>query len=137
MADRPFNDKSFQQYLNEDKLMGSRCKKCGALYAPPRPLCVKCHSTDMDWVQMNGKGCLAAFTGIYVGPPYMIAEGFDRQHPYVSGVVELDEKVRVDARIEGVDANKPETIKVGMPLKVKFQHKGEGDQAKTVLIFTP
>jgi len=136
MADKPFSDMSFQQFLNEEKLMGSRCKKCGALYAPPRPVCIKCHSRDMEWVELQGKGQLAAFTCIAVGPPYMIAEGYDRQHPYVTGVVQLAEGVRVDSRIEGVDATKPETIKVGQPLKVKFLHRGEGEKAKTVLIFT-
>jgi uncharacterized OB-fold protein len=36
MEERPFSDISFKEYLNEDKLMGSRCKKCQAFYAPPR-----------------------------------------------------------------------------------------------------
>ncbi len=136
MADRPISDISFRQFLNEDKLMGSKCKKCGTLYAPPRPVCIKCHSQEMEWVELQGKGKLAAFTIIAVGPPYMIAEGYDRQHPYVTGVVQLADGVRVDARIEGVDASKPEAIKIGLPLKVKFLHRGEGEKAKTVLIFT-
>ena len=53
------------------------------------------------------------------------------------GVVELDEGTRVDARIEGVDASKQETIKVGMPLKVKFFDRGEGQNARTFLAFEP
>jgi uncharacterized OB-fold protein len=91
----------------------------------------------MEWVEMKGNGRLAAYTSIFVGPPYMIAEGFDRKHPYVSGVVALDEGVKVDARIEGVDGTKPESIKVGTPFKVKFTHRGEGEKTKTILTFTP
>jgi len=52
-------------------------------------------------------------------------------------VVELDEGTRVDARIEGVDARNPETIKVGMPLHVDYLHRGEGDNLKTFLAFKP
>lgn len=136
MEERPFTDFSYQQFLNEEKLMGSKCRKCGALYAPPRPICISCHGTDMEWVEMKGKGQLYAFTSIAVGPGFMIAEGFDRKNPYISGVVKLEEGVRVDARIEGVDGNKPETIKIGTPLTVRFLHRGEGEDIKTYLAFT-
>ena len=84
---------------------------------------------------MNGKGKLNAFTCIAIGPPFMVAEGYNRDHPYCSGVVELQEGPRVDARIEGLDTNAPETIKIGMPLKVKFLHRGEGENLKTYLAF--
>lgn len=137
MEERPFSDISYEQFLREEKLMGSRCKECGALFVPPRSICVKCFSSEMEWVEMKGKGRLAAFTCISVGLPFMIAEGYDRKHPYCSGVVELEEGGRVDARIEGVDANKPEDIKIGMPLSVKFLHRGEGENAETYLAFRP
>ena len=137
MEERAFSDISYRQFLNEEKLMGSKCKKCGTLFAPPRPICTKCFSSEMEWVEMKGKGKLAAFTCIAVGPPFMIKEGYDRQHPYCSGVVELEEGVRVVSRVEGVDTTKPETIKVGMPLTVEFLHRGEGENLKTFLAFKP
>ena len=128
---------SFNQFLNEEKLMGSRCKKCGVLSLPPRSICIKCYATEMEWVEMKGKGKLAAFTCISVGPPFMIAEGYDRKRPYCSGVVALEEGTRVVARIEGVDGSKPETIKIGAPLQVEFLHRGEGDNLTTFLAFKP
>jgi uncharacterized OB-fold protein len=91
----------------------------------------------MDWIEMKGKGKLAAFTSISIGPPFMIREGYDRKHPYVSGVVELEEGVKVVARIEGVDGSKPETIKIGMPLQVQFLHRGEVGNSTTFLAFRP
>ena len=137
MEGRPFNDISYERFLSEDKLMGSKCKKCGVLSVPPRSICVKCYGSEMEWVEMKGKGRLAAFTSIAVGPPFMIKEGYDRKHPYVCGVVELEEAVRVVARIEGVDGTKPETIKIGTLLQVEFLHRGEGENATTFLAFRP
>ena len=134
MDDRPFSDISFDKYLNEDKLMGCRCKQCNALSVPPRPICINCHSTEMVWEQMLGNGQLSAFTCIAIGPSFMRAEGYDRHNPYCSGVVELEEGARVDARIEGVDTKNPENISVGMLLRVKFLHRGEH---KTYLAFEP
>ena len=137
MEERPFSDISYEQFLNEEKIMGSKCRKCDALFAPPRPICIKCHSSDMEWVQMKGEGKLSAFTCIAVGPPFMIEEGYNRKKPYISGVVELDKGVRVDARIEGVDPNSPEDIKVGMPMKAKFLHRGGEGDSITYLAFEP
>ena len=137
MEGRPFNDISYERFLSEDKLMGSRCQKCGTLSVPPRSICIKCHGTEMEWVEMKGKGKLAAFTAIAIGPPFMIKEGYDRKHPYVSGVVELEEGMRVVARIEGVDGSKPDTIKIGTPLRVEFLHRGEGANSMTFLAFSP
>jgi len=137
MEERPFSDITYEQFLNEEKLMGSKCQKCGALYVPPRPICIKCYANEMDWVEMKGKGKLAAFTSIYVGPPSMVEMGYDRKNPYCSGVVKLEEGVRVVARIEGVNTNKPETIEVGTPLTVEFLHHGEGEKIRTFLAFRP
>jgi len=137
MEGRPFNDISYERFLNEDKLMGSRCSKCGVLSVPPRSICIKCYGSEMEWVEMKGKGNLATFTCIAIGPPFMIKEGYDRKHPYVTGVVELEEGVRVVARIEGMDGSKPETIKIGTPLQVEFLHRGEGANSTTFLAFRP
>ena len=137
MQERPFSDIPYEQFLNEERLMGSRCKACDALFVPPKPICTKCYGSGMEWVEMKGKGKLSAFTVIAIGPPSMIAEGYNRKNPYCSGVVELEEGVRVDARIEEVDTTKPENINVGMPLTVTFLHRGEAENPTTYLAFKP
>ncbi|MBL7205325.1 MAG: Zn-ribbon domain-containing OB-fold protein [Desulfobacteraceae bacterium] len=137
MEERPFSDISFEKFLNEEKLMGSRCEGCDTVFVPPRSVCTTCYQPKMQWVEMKGKGKLAAFTCITIAPPFMIEQGYNRKNPYCSGVVELEEGGRVDARIEGVDAGKPEDIKVGMPLKVKFLHRIEGEKKETYLAFEP
>jgi len=133
----PFNDISYERFLSEEKLMGSKCRKCGVFFVPPRTICIKCYGTEMEWIEMKGKGKLAAFTCIAIGPPFMTKEGYDREHPYVCGVVELEEGVRVVARIEGVDGSNPETIKIGTPVQVQFLHRGEGGDLTTFLAFRP
>jgi len=137
MEVRPFNDISYERFLDEEKLMGSRCGKCGLLSVPPRSICIKCYGSEMEWVAVKGKGKLVAFTSIAIGPPSMIKEGYDRKHPYVCGVVELDEGVRVVARIEGVDGTKPETIRIGTPVEVGFLHRDGGENVTTFLAFRP
>ena len=137
MEVRSFSDISYEKFLNEEKLMGSRCKGCGTQYVPPRSICVDCYGSDMEWIEMKGRGRLAAFTCINIPPPFMIAQGYNRKNPYCTGVVELEEGTKVDARIEGVDCAKTEDIKVGMSLKVKYLHQEEGEKRETYLAFEP
>jgi len=137
MEERPFNDTSYEQFVKELRIMGSKCKKCGALALPPRAFCVSCSDTKMEWIQFKGTGRLAAFTSITVAPPYMAKEGFGRNNPYIVGVIELEEGVKMVARIVGFDAKKPEQIKVGTPLKAEFLEKGEGSDRQTFLVFKP
>ncbi len=137
MNNRPFSDSSYEQYLSEKKIMASKCKKCGALALPPRSICVSCFASEMEWVELKGEGTLAAFTGTFVAPPPMVKEGFGRNNPYVVGVVRLKEGVGIVARIVGVDAKKPEQIKIGLPVKAEFLTKGEGPEKQTILAFKP
>jgi uncharacterized OB-fold protein len=86
---------------------------------------------------VKGRGKLAAFTCIYIPPPSMVAQGYDRKHPYCVGIVELDDGGRVDARIEGVDPTNPESMEIGMPMKVKFLHRTVGEKTESCLAFEP
>ena len=131
----PFSAAAFDQYIAEHKLMASRCTKCGGMYVPPRAICPKCQSEELEWVETNGKGKLAAFTVIWSGPTFMIEQGFDRKNPYISGIVELEEGARISARITGIDPTKPIEIKIGTPLTIDFVEFGEGEKKKTYLAF--
>ena len=137
MNDRPFNDHCYEQFLNEKRLMGSKCRKCGALAVPPRSICISCSGTQMEWVEFGGTGELVAFTDIFIAPLPLVKAGFGKSNPYVVGVVELKEGPRIVARITGVDGKKPEKIRVSTPLKVDFIQIGEGDNRKTILAFKP
>lgn len=136
MQDRDFTSASFFQFLSEKRLMASRCARCGALYLPPRPICISCQNDRMEWAEMKGAGRLAAFTVIAVAPTLMIEEGYGRDNPYCAGVVELEEGPKISARILGLDASRPESIEIGTPLTVRFLDRGEGDDRKTALAFS-
>lgn len=123
MDSRPVTIESFDKFLAEKKLMGSRCKGCGAIWLPPRPICLQCHSDELEWVELKGKGKIVAFTVIGVGPMPMVWEGYGRDNPYCAGVVELEEGPRVSAQIMGVDVAHPENIRIGTPVIADFTER--------------
>ena len=119
---------NYLEYINNKKLMGSKCKKCSATYAPPRKLCIKCNSTDMDWIEMSGNGKIAAFSCIGVGTTFMSNKGYSMKKPYCFSVIKLDEGPMISGQLIGVDESKPESIKIETPVKAIFletEIKGE------------
>lgn len=135
VAENEFYSSAYAKFLSEKKLKGSKCKKCGHISVPPKPICPKCQGNDMELVEMKGKGKLAAYTVVAVGAPLMLEEGFDRDHPYCSGIVELEEGVKVTARILGMDTTKPDQIKIGTPVTVEYVEAMHGGEKKTFLAF--
>ena len=136
MSERAFSEHSFQTFLSEGKLMGSRSKATGKVYIPPRPLDPETYSDDMEWVELSGEGELAAFTAVFIGPNAMIEAGYDRKNPYMSGIVKLTEGPFISAQILGLDAVAPDVNDIGTPLTVQFIERGEDEKKRTFLAFT-
>ena len=107
-----FTIESFYKFVSEGKLMAAKCRKCGTLLLPPRPVCTKCLSTDFRWVELKGKGKLLSYTVIHVSPMQ-----FESMAPYTVGIVELEAGPHLPGMIRDVE---PEKIKVGMDLVVDF-----------------
>ncbi|MBU1208449.1 MAG: OB-fold domain-containing protein [Proteobacteria bacterium] len=86
-----------------------RCQGCGTLHVPPKILCPKCGSESLKEHLASGSGSIFTFTTIWVAP-----ESFKNQVPFDIAIVELEEGIKVTARIN----KKPEeTLQIGKPLK--------------------
>ena len=137
MTDHALHSKAFNQAIAEDLLIGSHCLVCGNISIPQRQICPNCHSDQVERIQTNGVGTLAAFTVIYVPPTSMADAGYNAKNPYCVGIVALGEGPRISAQIVGLNMSDPATIKIGMPLKQTFVIRGEGEAAKKFLAFEP
>ena len=137
MTHTTISNAAYNQFLQEQKLMGARCQDCSGLYLPPRPLCPNCHGDNLVWEQLGETGTLAAFTAVHIGPTTMIEAGYDRKNPYCAGIVQLTDGPSISAQIIGVDAAHPEGIAIGAPLKAAFIDRGEGDARHRILVFEP
>jgi uncharacterized OB-fold protein len=108
----PFTIEQFYKFILQKKLMGGKCKKCGKIHLPPRPLCDNCFSNDFEWMEIQPNGKLLTYTVIHVAPPQ-----FQGMAPYAVGIVQLESGLKIPGMIMGIA---PEKIKVGMPLKIDF-----------------
>ncbi len=128
---------AFQGFLDQRKLVSTRCGLCGELSVPPRAICPKCHGTQMTLEELSGQGKLAGFTSISIVPTAMAQEGYGREKPYLTGVVALAEGPRIAARLVDMDADKPQEVKIGTNLQAVFQDTEHEGQKRVVLAFGP
>jgi hypothetical protein len=137
MSDQKLEAKIFFENVKNGVLVGSRCLNCGHISLPQRYICPKCKSDQADLIEFSGKGKLAAFTVIYVPATEMLAAGYDAKHPYMVGIVALDEGPKISAQIVGIDLSDPSKIQIGTALKMTILDRNVGDVQKKVLAFEP
>jgi len=120
--------KNYLDGLEKTKMLGSRCKKCGALMIPLKPICNKCGSFDLEEIESKGEGVIRSFTIIHFASPNLADKV-----PYAVAIISLDEGPSIMGRLVGIDSNKPEEIAIGT--RVKFEIIKENE--KTVVAFRP
>ena len=101
----------FADHLKDGRIMGSRCKKCGATSFPPRADCAECMHDKFEFYEVSGEATLHTFTKIAAAPT-----GFDDIVPYIVGLADLKETGRIVAWIGTTIPE--EEIKIGMELQV-------------------
>ena len=108
----PFTISSFYQFANENRLMVATCTQCRNVLLPPKPMCTKCFSTNLKWIELEGGGKLVSYTVIHVAP-----EQFQDMTPYAVGIVEFENGLRIPGMIRDINL---EEIRIGMNLKIDF-----------------
>jgi uncharacterized OB-fold protein len=108
----------FVDYLEQGKVMGTRCKSCGLMFFPPRADCYQCLSGDMEWFEVSGTGKLVTYSKLEYAPV-----GFGDDLPYSIALLDYGD-YKVFGRIAG---DLPEgEIKVGMEMKTVVNHLPTG-----------
>ena len=108
--------KDYNEALKEDKLLGLKCRECGIITVPPKMVCRKCASPDMEIVSLTGRGKVETFATVYVAP-----EGREDEVPYVIVMVELDEGPWLLGNLAGIEPEKVDMEIIGK--RVKMGHK--------------
>ncbi|MBK5101520.1 MAG: Zn-ribbon domain-containing OB-fold protein [Desulfobacteraceae bacterium] len=101
----------FIDYLEQGKVMGTKCNNCGLLFFPPRADCHQCLSADMEWFEVSGTGKLVTYSKLEYAPV-----GFGDDLPYAIALLDYGD-YKVFGRIAG-DVPEEE-IRVGMEMKTK------------------
>jgi hypothetical protein len=110
----------FWDAAREGRLEIQRCESCELYQYPPDVACVHCQSTELTPTPVSGRGSLYSYTRV----DRAFHAGFAQKLPYVIGLIELEEQPGLKVLTNIVGAG-PEDLKVGMPLEVTFEIRGE------------
>lgn len=100
----------FINYLEQGKVMTTRCKKCGTRYFPPKMDCPSCLDSEVEWFEIAKNGTLVTYSIVNYGP-----SGFEDEAPYTLGIGDFDE-LRVFGRVS--KQIKEDEIKAGMKIQI-------------------
>jgi uncharacterized OB-fold protein len=114
----------WREYPQTYRLEASRCKGCGKVFFPPRLICDKCKSREFETFRMKRTGKLLTHTVIRTP-----GDEFAGLAPFVVGVVEMDDGVRLTAQVADVALDE---VRIGLPVQMEFRRQFSEGEAGTI-----
>ena len=118
----------FFEGLRQEKILATKCKKCGRVLVPARTFCPRCFEDMEEWVEVAQEGTIE--TWCLVNYKYFGVS--DDEVPYIAGFVRLDgTDCEFMHKIGGIDMSDPdkvaEKVKVGGRVKAVWSKEKHGD----------
>jgi uncharacterized OB-fold protein len=121
--------KFFIELMNNKKILGAKCTKCGKTWLPPRINCSDCY-VPTEWVEVKHTGTIEVSTIVW-----FTTSAFVQNIPYGIAYVKLDGAST--AVLQGIFSESlvPSKIKKGKQVRAVFQKEREGKM--TDFFFVP
>jgi uncharacterized OB-fold protein len=101
-------------HADKGYLIGAKCNRCGTVTFPKRVVCPNCvKEATMVETPLSKRGSLYSFSINQMAP-----EGF--KAPYITGKIDLPEKVRIFSVITGCEPNE-DALEIGMEMEIVFE----------------
>ncbi len=108
------HNRPFWRAAAEHRLVLPACEACGRVFYPIGPMCPYCHSAELGWRQVSGRGAISSFVVYHQAFfPY-----FRDRLPYAVAQVELEEGPRFNGNVLEIA---PGALRIGMPVEVTFE----------------
>lgn len=108
-------------------LSANECTNCGARFFDRRNACASCGKREFKKARVKNGAKLKAFTIVHRAAPGIPA-------PYVSAIVETEDGTTVRSNVVNCDPT-PETVKLGMKVKLTTYPIGQDDDGTEAVAF--
>ena len=103
----------FWEGLKAERLLIQQCNQCNDWVFYPRRHCPQCFAHDLSWREVSGGATLYSFTVTRIAT----LPDFADEMPQMLAVIELDQGVRINSNLVGLDESE---VKIGMRLQPVF-----------------
>ena len=119
LVDIDETNRGFYEACRAHQLTIQRCVHCGHFQHPPRALCSECHSFDLEWAPVSGRGAVFSYTIVHhpIGP---VAD----RVPFNVVTVELEGTGGARVVSNVIDAA-PDDVEIGLPVEVTFEQMSD------------
>lgn len=107
---------TFYEGLEEGKILGRKCPKCGNVEFPPVYACNACGSLETEWYEISGN---AVMHSIVMPAALSSKPEYKNLGKYAYGEVELEEGTRLNAVVRGINKKKRKELEGKLPVKCK------------------
>ena len=104
---------TFYEKLEEGKIMGRKCPKCGNVEFPPVYACNACGNYETEWYEVSGK---AKIHSIVLPAALSSKPEYKNFGKYAYGEIELEEGSRLNGVILGVNKKKRKELQDKLPV---------------------
>src|SRR3546814_7868151 len=108
--------KPYWDGLKQGRLLLQKCGDCGAIRHYPRQVCDKCFSMDVEWIESSGKGTVHSWTV----SQHAFHPSFKGDLPMTFVTVDVDEGVRIAARLRGNDRSEEHTSELQSLMRISY-----------------
>ena len=105
----------FYDRLEEGKICGRKCPKCGAVEFPPVYACNSCGNLETEWSEISGN---AKMHSIVMPAALSSKPEYKKIGKYAYGEVELEEGTRLNAVVRGITKKNRAELSAKLPLDV-------------------
>ena len=117
-------DKFFDNLENK-KVIGNKCLKCGTVFVPPRKICGECNVViplEENWVELPETGTLVNYTIT----PYRVNDRTHRKaKDLLLGMIQIDgSNTSIIYKLLNLE---PSEVKIGMKVKIEWAEKTKGN----------
>ena len=118
------DDAAFWDHCAERRLLFQSCAACEQTRHPPTPICSRCGSTRLQWVEAPEHATVFTFTVVH-HPSHPAVIG---HLPYVVAVVDFPQlaQVRLVTNVTDVD---PPQMRVGLSVRLWWDRLADADAA--------
>jgi uncharacterized OB-fold protein len=114
----------------EHELWLPKCVDSDRFFFPPR-LFSPFTGGSIRWERVSGRGKLASFVINHRPAP-----GYETEAPYIVALIELEEGPRLTSNLPGAEPN-PTALKIGAPVEVTFEERGDVVIPQFMLVKNP
>lgn len=108
----------FKELMQNKRIMGTKCPKCGVVFCPPTSDCPNCWAPT-EWLEVGPRGTLLHYVIINLPVLWM-----DRDVPYTIGLIKLD---GADTGLmHFVDETDKAKLKNGLRVEAVFKEERKG-----------